>query len=224
MLLPYLEAERIEAGCDEAGRGCLCGPVVAAAVILPKDYANELINDSKQLTGSIREVLAQEIKIKATAWAVASASHEEIDQINILNASFLAMSRAVEALSLLPDHLLIDGNRFKSHLATPFDCIIGGDAKYASIAAASILAKVHRDELMKGYALEYPGYGWETNYGYPTKQHRQGIIKLGTTSIHRKSFRLLPEQLEIEFPQTEGTDNPEVEDESPALMLEKSEY
>jgi ribonuclease HII len=223
MLLPYLEVDRIEAGCDEAGRGCLCGPVVAAAVILPKDYANELINDSKQLTCNIREVLAQEIKAKATAWAIASASHEEIDQINILNASFLAMSRAVEALSLVPDHLLIDGNRFKSHLTTPFDCIIGGDAKYASIAAASILAKVHRDELMKAYALEYPGYGWETNYGYPTKQHRQGIITLGTTSIHRKSFRLLPEQLEIDFTQTPEKHDYGVEDESAALMLQKSE-
>src|SRR5690606_34200378 len=224
MLLPYLEADRLEAGCDEAGRGCLCGPVVAAAVILPKDYANELINDSKQLTGRMREVLAQEIKIKATAWAIASASHEEIDQINILNASFLAMSRAVETLSLRPDHLLIDGNRFKSHLTTPYNCVIGGDGKYASIAAASILAKVHRDELMKTYALEYPGYGWETNYGYPTKQHRQGILALGTTAIHRKSFRLLPEQLEIDFQEADGANTSEIENESHTPLLQKSAY
>jgi|SRR5690606_15416223 len=199
MLLPYLEANRIEAGCDEAGRGCLCGPVVAAAVILPSDYANELINDSKQLTGNVRKELAQEIKIKASAWAIASASPQEIDQINILNASFLAMSRAVEALHMQPQHLLIDGNRFKSHLKFPFNCIVGGDAKYASIAAASILAKVHRDELMQAYAKEHPGYGWETNFGYPTRQHREGIKMLGTTIHHRMSFRLLPEQLEIEF-------------------------
>src|SRR5690606_23494825 len=162
MLLPYLEVDRLEAGCDEAGRGCLCGPVVAAAVILPRDYANELINDSKQLSGKIREVLAGEIKEKALAWAVASASPQEIDDINILNASFLAMSRAVEALSIQPEHLLIDGNRFKSHLETTFDCVIGGDAKYASIAAASILANVHREELMRGYALAYPASGSPT--------------------------------------------------------------
>ena len=204
MLLPYLEVNRLEAGCDEAGRGCLCGPVVAAAVILPNDYSNELVNDSKQLTGKVRELLAYEIKSKAIAWAVASASPEEIDNINILNASFLAMSRAVEALGLMPDHLLIDGNRFKSHLHIPFDCVIGGDAKYACIAAASILAKVHRDALMKTYAQKYPGYGWETNFGYPTKQHRQGIITMGTTILHRKSFRLLPEQLEMEFPTMES--------------------
>ncbi|MEX2593211.1 MAG: ribonuclease HII [Anditalea sp.] len=202
MLLPYLEPDRLEAGCDEAGRGCLCGPVVAAAVILPKDYANGLINDSKQLSSKIRETLALEIKSNATTWAIASASPEEIDKINILNASFLAMNRAVEALKILPEHLLIDGNRFKSYLSTPFDCIIGGDGKYASIAAASILAKVHRDSLMNDYAKEFPGYGWETNFGYATRQHRQGIVELGTTAIHRKSFRLLPEQLEIEFPLT----------------------
>ncbi|HLW19197.1 MAG TPA: ribonuclease HII [Cyclobacteriaceae bacterium] len=201
MLLPYLEADRLEAGCDEAGRGCLCGPVVAAAVILPKDYANELINDSKQLSGKLRAVLAEEIKMRSLAWAIASASPQEIDEINILNASFLAMSRAVEGLKIEPEHLLIDGNRFKSHLKATFDCIIGGDGKYASIAAASILAKVHRDELMKAYAQEYPGYGWETNFGYPTRQHRQGIQDLGTTLLHRKSFRLLPAQLELEFPE-----------------------
>lgn len=198
-LLPYLEAKRVEAGCDEAGRGCLCGPVVAAAVILPDDFTNDLVNDSKQLTCKVREGLALEIKAKARAWAIASASPEEIDQINILNASFLAMTRAVEALKIVPDHLLIDGNRFKSHLNTPFDCIIGGDGIYSSIAAASILAKVHRDNIMRAYAKEFPGYGWDTNFGYPTRKHRQGIRELGTTVIHRMSYRLLPAQLELEF-------------------------
>ena len=215
MLLPYLEANRIEAGCDEAGRGCLCGPVVAAAVILPYDYANELINDSKQLTGKVRKDLAGEIKLNASAWAIASASAQEIDQINILNASFLAMSRAVEALQIQPQHLLIDGNRFKSHLKLPFHCIVGGDAKYASIAAASILAKVHRDELMQSYAQEHPGYGWETNFGYPTRQHREGIKTLGTTVLHRMSFRLLPEQLELEFPAMKPESTPrEIQEEA----------
>ena len=208
MLLSCLQADRLEAGCDEAGRGCLCGPVVAAAVILPGDYANELINDSKQLTGRVRESLAMEIKANATAWAIASASPEEIDEINILNASFLAMSRAVEALSIAPNHLLIDGNRFRSHLKIPHDCIIGGDRKYASIAAASILAKVHRDELMRAYAMEYPGYGWERNVGYPTAEHRRGIIELGATIIHRKSFRLLPDQLVIDFPEDNQSSSP----------------
>lgn len=208
MLLSCLQADRLEAGCDEAGRGCLCGPVVAAAVILPGDYANELINDSKQLTGRVRESLAMEIKANATAWAIASASPEEIDEINILNASFLAMSRAVEALSIAPNHLLIDGNRFRSHLKIPRDCIIGGDRKYASIAAASILAKVHRDELMRAYAMEYPGYGWERNVGYPTAEHRRGIIELGATIIHRKSFRLLPDQLVIDFPEDNQSSSP----------------
>ena len=188
MLLPYLEANRIEAGCDEAGRGCLCGPVVAAAVILPHDYANELINDSKQLTGKVRKELAQEIKMNASAWAIASASPQEIDEINILNASFLAMSRAVEALEIQPQHLLIDGNRFKSHVKLPFDCVVGGDAKYASIAAASILAKVHRDELMQAYALEHPGYGWERNMGYATPEHSAAIGRVGITDHHRRSF------------------------------------
>jgi ribonuclease HII len=198
-LLPYLESDRIEAGCDEVGRGCLCGPVVAAAVILPPDYANELINDSKKLTKSNRLALVGEIKANALAWAIAEASVEEIDRINILNASYLAMTRAVMALTTQPEHLLVDGNRFKSDLKIPFDCIIKGDGKYASIAAASILAKEYRDEMMCRYAEEFPGYGWETNVGYPTAAHREGIEKLGVTPIHRKSFRLLPEQLELEL-------------------------
>jgi len=198
-LLPYLEIDRLEAGCDEVGRGCLCGPVVAAAVILPPDFANEFINDSKKLTKVTREELVNIIKSNALAWAIAQASVDEIDKINILEASYLAMSRAVEALQLRPRHLLIDGNRFKSKLDIPYDCIVKGDGKFASIAAASILAKVYRDEMMCRYAQEYPGYGWETNVGYPTSAHREGIMKHGITPLHRKSFRLLPEQLELPF-------------------------
>ncbi|SIT06491.1 ribonuclease HII [Belliella pelovolcani] len=197
MLLPFLESDRLEAGCDEVGRGCLCGPVVAAAVILPPDYAHELINDSKKLTKTNRESLVLEIKKHAIAWAVAEASVAEIDEINILNASFLAMNRAIISLTQSPAHLLIDGNRFKTDLEIPYSCIIKGDGKYASIAAASILAKVYRDQLMAEYAMQYPGYGWEKNAGYPTKAHREGIIKLGLTPIHRKSFKHLPEQMKL---------------------------
>jgi ribonuclease HII len=197
MLLPFLESDRLEAGCDEVGRGCLCGPVVAAAVILPPDYAHELINDSKKLTKTNRESLVFEIKEHAIAWAVAEASVAEIDEINILNASFLAMNRAIISLTQSPAHLLIDGNRFKTDLEIPYSCIIKGDGKYASIAAASILAKVYRDQLMAEYAMQYPGYGWEKNAGYPTKAHREGIIKLGLTPIHRKSFKHLPEQMKL---------------------------
>lgn len=199
MLIPFLESDRLEAGCDEVGRGCLCGPVVAAAVILPPDFANEFVNDSKKLTKSNRQNLVSEIKSSALAWAIAEASVEEIDRINILHASFLAMSRAVEQLKIQPQHLLIDGNRFKSHLDIPFTCVIQGDGKYASIAAASILAKVYRDEMMERYAEEYPGYGWEKNVGYPTRLHREGIMKLGLTPLHRKSFKHLPDQLDFDF-------------------------
>ncbi|MGY6742255.1 MAG: ribonuclease HII [Cecembia sp.] len=199
MLKPFLESDRKEAGCDEVGRGCLCGPVVAAAVILPSDYANAFINDSKKLTKSNRTHLVKEIKSAAIAWSIAEATVEEIDHINILQASFLAMSRAIVGLNVQPDHLLIDGNRFKSQLTIPYSCIVKGDGKFASIAAASILAKVYRDDLMEKLALQYPGYGWEKNAGYPTKAHREGIIKLGLTPIHRKSFRHLPDQLNIEF-------------------------
>ncbi|MDN3670172.1 ribonuclease HII [Echinicola jeungdonensis] len=198
-LLPYLKINRLEAGCDEVGRGCLSGPVVAAAVILPADYANDLINDSKKLTKTNRENIVEEIKSNSLAWAISEASVEEIDEINILNASFLAMSRSVKALEVRPDHLLIDGNRFKTDLDIPYDCIIKGDGKFASIAAASILAKVHRDQLMAKWALDYPGYGWETNAGYPTPQHRKGISEKGPTPLHRKSFKLLPDQLELGF-------------------------
>jgi len=198
-LKPFLEADRIEAGCDEVGRGCLAGPVVAAAVILPADYSNKWINDSKLLGKKQREDLIEEIKEKALAWKIAEASVEEIDQINILNASFLAMSRAVRGLKMLPDHLLIDGNRFKSDLTIPHTCVIKGDGKYASIAAASILAKVHRDNFMASLSLDFPHYSWETNVGYPTKAHRTGIEKFGDCIWHRKSFNLLKAQLELEL-------------------------
>lgn len=198
-LLPYLEANRIEAGCDEVGRGCLAGPVVAAAVILPQDYSNPWINDSKKLGKTQRENLIQEIKEKSISWAIAEASVEEIDQINILNASFLAMKRAVQHLKVEPEHLLIDGNRWKSDLTLPYTCVIKGDGKFTSIAAASILAKVYRDELMAKLAEEFPYYGWEKNAGYPTKAHREGILSQGSTLWHRKSFQLLPKQLDLGF-------------------------
>lgn len=196
-LLPYLEANRIEAGCDEVGRGCLAGPVVAAAVILPADYENPWINDSKKLGKSQREELIEEIKYKSLDWAIAEATVAEIDQINILNASFLAMSRAIEQLKVKPEHLLIDGNRWRSKLEYSYSCIIKGDGKFASIAAASILAKVHRDQMMEDLANSFPHYGWESNVGYPTKTHREGIQKHGISPWHRKSFQLLPRQLDL---------------------------
>ena len=198
-LKPFLEANRIEAGCDEVGRGCLAGPVVAAAVILPPDYSNAWINDSKKLGKKQREDLIEEIKDKSLAWKVAEASVEEIDKINILNASFLAMTRAVQGLEIVPEHLLIDGNRFRSELKIPFTCIIKGDGKYANIAAASILAKVYRDQFMEKLAEEFPHYGWEKNAGYPTKIHRSGIEQHGGCLWHRKSFQLLPRQLKLEI-------------------------
>ncbi|HSF52354.1 MAG TPA: ribonuclease HII [Algoriphagus sp.] len=200
-LLPYLEANRIEAGCDEVGRGCLAGPVVAAAVILPFSYQNPWINDSKMLGKTQREDLVEEIKDKSISWAVAEASVEEIDKINILNASFLAMKRAILKLEVNPEHLLIDGNRWKSDLLYSHTCVIKGDSKIASIAAASILAKVYRDELMEKLALDFPYYAWERNVGYPTKAHREGIEKFGSTIWHRRSFQLLPRQLELELNQ-----------------------
>ncbi len=198
-LLPYLEADRLEAGCDEVGRGCLAGPVVAASVILPQHYSNPWINDSKKLSKANREDLVGEIKENALAWAIAEASVAEIDQINILHASFLAMKRAVLSLSIPPDHLLIDGNRWKSDLDLSYTCVVKGDGKFASIAAASILAKVYRDELMGKLAEEFPHFAWERNAGYPTKVHREGIEKYGSTVWHRKSFQLLPRQLELGF-------------------------
>lgn len=199
MLLPYLEANRIEAGCDEVGRGCLAGPVVAAAVILPPSYSNKWINDSKKLNKTQRLDLISEIKSNAVAWQIAEASVEEIDQLNIANASFLAMKRAILGLEVVPKHLLIDGHRWLSDLTIPFDCIIKGDGIYASIAAASIIAKVYRDEKMEKLAQEYPQYAWEQNAGYPTAAHRAGIHTDGPCIWHRKSFRLLPTQLNLDL-------------------------
>jgi ribonuclease HII len=187
----------IEAGCDEAGRGCLAGPVVAAAVILPKKYRHKRLNDSKQLSREEREELRYEIERDALAWAVAEVDHEEIDKINILNASFKAMHLAVDKLTTIPELLLIDGNRFKPYRELKHECIIKGDGKYLSIAAASILAKTYRDEFMNNLAKQYNGYGWETNVGYPTIAHRDGIRQLGITPYHRRSFTLLPDQLEL---------------------------
>lgn len=197
MLLSSFTDDLVEAGCDEAGRGCLAGPVVAAAVILPKNYQHTLLNDSKQLTRQEREALRVEIERDAMAWAVAEVTSEEIDQINILNASFKAMHLAIEKLSLKPSLLLIDGNRFKPFEGIRHECVVQGDAKYLSIAAASILAKTYRDDLMTRLAEQFPGYGWETNVGYPTGRHREGIRLLGVTGYHRKSFQLLPAQLEL---------------------------
>ena len=180
----------IECGCDEAGRGCLAGPVVAAAVILPEDFAHPLLNDSKQLTERQRELLRPIIEQEALAWGVGSVSPEEIDQINILQASFLAMHRASDDLILRPQLLLIDGNRFTPYPDIPHECIVGGDGKYMSIAAASVLAKTHRDALMLNLATEYPGYGLEGHKGYPTPAHKAAIHKLGLTPIHRKTFAI----------------------------------
>jgi ribonuclease HII len=197
MLLSSFTPDLIEAGCDEVGRGCLAGPVVAAAVILPKNYQHELLNDSKQLTKEDRVALQSDIVRDAVAWAVAEVSNLEIDEINILNASFKAMHLALDKLTMRPEFLLIDGNRFKSYGEIKFECVIKGDGKYLSIAAASVLAKNYRDDLMSRLSLEYPGYAWDTNVGYPTIQHRDGIRELGITPYHRKSFQLLPAQLEL---------------------------
>ena len=199
MLESYLKKDQIEAGCDEAGRGCLAGSVFAAAVILPKDFKNELLNDSKQLSESKRYALRPIIEREALAWAVGVVTAEEIDTINILKASFLAMHRAVAKLSVLPESLLIDGNRFTPYPDIPHTCIVKGDGKYLSIAAASILAKTYRDDYMLQLADEFPEYGWAQNKGYPTRAHREAISKYGITPYHRKTFTLLPEQLTLKF-------------------------
>jgi ribonuclease HII len=195
MLLSSFTSNHIEAGCDEAGRGCLAGPVVAAAVILPKCYEHPDLNDSKQLGRDERSFLREVILRDAIAWAVAEVDQQEIDQINILNASFKAMHLAIDQLRVMPTFLLIDGNRFTPYKEVPHECVIKGDGMYLSIAAASVLAKTYRDEKMQQLALDYPGYGWETNVGYPTEFHRNAIQELGMTPIHRKSFRLFPDQL-----------------------------
>ena len=191
MLLPYLQENRIEAGCDEAGRGCLAGAVYAAAVILPPDFKNEMLNDSKQLTEKQRYVLRSVIEESALAWAVGIVSPEEIDQINILNASFLAMHRAIDQLKIRPEHLLIDGNRFNPYPNIPHTTIVKGDGKYLSIAAASILAKTYRDDYMNQLHREYSVYDWDHNKGYPTKKHRAAIAEHGISPYHRKSYNLL---------------------------------
>ena len=190
----------VEAGCDEAGRGCLAGSVYAAAVILPPDYHNELLNDSKQLTEKRRYALREAIQRDAVAWAVGVVTPEEIDNINILNASILAMHRALDQLAVRPEAVIVDGNRFKPYGNVPFSTIVKGDGKYLSIAAASILAKTYRDDYMGKLAEEYPQYDWKSNKGYPTKKHRDSIRKFGTTPYHRRTFNLLGDtQLSFDF-------------------------
>lgn len=197
MLFSQFTPDKIEAGCDEAGRGCLAGPVVAAAVILPKGYQNDILNDSKQLSKKKRELLRELIIKDAVSWAIAELSNEEIDKYNILKSSFMAMHKAVDKLITKPELLLIDGNRFIPYPNINHECIVKGDAKFLSIAAASILAKTYRDDLMTQLALRHPEYGWEQNAGYPTIKHREGIKQFGITPYHRKTFRLLPDQLDL---------------------------
>ena len=200
MLASYYYEGKIEAGCDEAGRGCLAGSVYAAAVILPPDYQNELLNDSKQLTEKRRYELREIIQRDAVAWAVGIVTPEEIDKINILNASILAMHRALDQLKVRPEAIIVDGNRFKPYQKLPHTTIVKGDGKYLSIAAASILAKTYRDDYINELAKEYPQYDWLSNKGYPTKKHREAIKQFGITPYHRKSFNLLGDgQLSLVF-------------------------
>lgn len=200
MLQSHLVKGRIEAGCDEAGRGCLAGSVYAAAVIFPSDYQNQLLNDSKQLSEKQRYLLRDIIEQEALAWAIGIVSPEEIDQINILNASFLAMHRAIAQLKIQPEHLLIDGNRFNPYAGIPHTTIVKGDSKFLSIAAASILAKTYRDDYMHRLHQEYPCYNWHKNKGYPTQEHREAIKREGLSPYHRKSFNLLgATQLTLNF-------------------------
>lgn len=193
MLQPYHQTELLEAGCDEAGRGCLAGPVVASAVILPHDFYHPLLNDSKQLSEAARNTLAPIIRDSAIAWAIGICDHKEIDKLNILRASFAAMHKAIQQLTTRPQLLLIDGNRFHKYPGIPHLTMIKGDARYASIAAASILAKTHRDALMLDLHAQFPQYHWANNKGYPTAEHREAIREFGTSPVHRMSFRLLPE-------------------------------
>ena len=197
MLPNCFQTELIEAGCDEAGRGCLAGSVFAAAVILPPDFHHPLLNDSKQMTEARRDKLRAIIEQEAIAWHVAEVSAERIDQINILNASIEGMNMALKSLATRPEFIVVDGNRFKTDLDTPWRTIVKGDGKYANIAAASVLAKTHRDEYMLRLAEEYPMYGWAKNKGYPTKEHRHAIRKYGLTPYHRLTFNSAPEQLEL---------------------------
>ena len=200
MLLPYYYIDKIEAGCDEAGRGCLAGSVYAAAVILPKDYHNDLLNDSKQLTAHQRYMLRETIEHDAIAWAVGVVTAQEIDKMNILRASITAMHRAIDRLSVRPEALIIDGNRFYPYHDLPYTTIVKGDGKYLSIAAASILAKTYRDDYMRELHKEYPYYGWDHNAGYPTKEHRRGIAEHGLSPYHRLTFNQLGDgQLSLDF-------------------------
>lgn len=191
MLLPYYKEGVIECGCDEAGRGCLAGSVYAAAVILPPDFKNELLNDSKQLTEKQRYALRPTIEAEAVAWAIGVVTAEEIDRMNILKASIVAMTRAINALKVKPEYLIIDGNRFYNTTGIPYNTIVKGDGKYMSIAAASVLAKTYRDDYMKSLASEYPQYGWDINKGYPTKAHREAIRRYGVSPYHRMTFNML---------------------------------
>jgi ribonuclease HII len=200
MLQSHYYEGKLEAGCDEAGRGCLAGSVYAAAVILPEDYQNELLNDSKQLTEKKRYQLREIIERDAVAWAVGIVTPEEIDKVNILNASILAMHRALDQLKVRPEAIIVDGNRFKPYQKLPHTTIVKGDGKYLSIAAASILAKTYRDDYMNQLAEEYPQYDWRSNKGYPTKKHREAIKQFGITPYHRKSYNLLGDgQLSLDF-------------------------
>lgn len=199
-LEPFMAPGRIEAGCDEAGRGCLAGPVFAAAVILPPDFANPLLNDSKQLTEKQRYALRPIIQEQAVAWAVGIVDNEEIDRVNILKASILAMHKALDSLAVRPEHILVDGNRFYPYRDIPHTTVVKGDGKYLSIAAASVLAKTCRDDFMNAIARKYPQYGWQENKGYPTAAHREAIRLYGTTQYHRLSFNLLGDsQLSLNF-------------------------
>jgi ribonuclease HII len=199
MLLPFLDVEKIEAGCDEAGRGCIAGPVCAAAVILPNDFYHPLLNDSKKMTEKDRENLRPIIEKEAIAFGVAFIDHKEIDKINILKASFKAMHQALDKLQTIPNSLLIDGNRFVQYKNIEHHCIIKGDGKYAAIAAASVLAKTYRDELMMKLDKKFPQYKWSSNKGYPTIVHRNAVSQFGLTPYHRKTFACLPKQLEIDL-------------------------
>lgn len=198
MILPYLTNTKIEAGCDEAGRGCLAGPVFAAAVILPHYFRNDLLDDSKKLNNKNRKILRKIIENESLAWAVAQVDQNKIDMINILNATYLAMHQALDQLIIKPELILVDGNCFKPYKKIEYHCIVKGDGKIATIAAASILAKTHRDEYMHNLSLLHPEYLWNKNKGYPTKEHKAAISKYGICEYHRKSFRL-NEQLKIGF-------------------------
>jgi ribonuclease HII len=198
-LLSYFKEGVVEAGCDEAGRGCLAGPVVAAAVILPNDYFHPVLNDSKQITEKKRHLLRKEIEESALAFAVGILDNKKIDEINILKASIMSMHQALDHLKIIPEHIIIDGNKFINYKKIPHQCIVKGDSKYYSIAAASILAKTYRDDIMNELHEKHPEYNWKKNKGYPTKQHRQAIKEFGPTPYHRMSFRLLDEQLTLDF-------------------------